>query len=497
MTIVHGHVRVTDSQGNETVAPFEFSVAEPVSEESTDGVREISGSVADGFTVPAGEVWEVKGLVETPKNVVVEGTLRMRPGSTLRFVNVNESAFVGGGMDPLASDVGLWVMGEGVLDAQGTPKAAWNRTGWDPSWHQGDEVLLAPWSLGDSGGFAPYHGGSVPRAHPSVPATEVLNLARDVVIEGAPGGRSHVFVRSMKPQTIRHVLVRHVGPRKGGMKVAGRWGLHFHHMHEHARGSVVEGVVVRDSGSHAFVAHLSHGITFRDCIAYNVQEDAYWWDPRTHDLPKTSPPDNFTNDTTYERCVAALVLPGDDPGGQRLCGFNLGQGTVALSNRAVGCLAVGVLGGKSSSGFAWVEDTQGEPWSMVDNVSHNNVAHGLFTWQNLSMDRLHVFERFTAYRNGNAGMALGAYEGNWVSRDALLVENQSSGILQHARSLDDTRRGRHERPTVIGSPVAFREGDVNFPDQPPVIVCGETVIDVPVLVDDSASQTPTFEFVAC
>ena len=191
------------------------------------------------------------------------------------------------------------------------------------------------------------------------------------------------------------------------------------------------------------------------------------------------------------------MLPGDDPGGQRLCGFNLGQGTIALSNRAVGCLAVGVLGGKSSSGFAWVEDTQGEPWSMVDNVSHNNVAHGLFTWQNLSMDRLHVFERFTAYRNGNAGMALGAYEGNWVSRDALLVENQSSGILQHARSLDDTRRGRHERPTVIGSPVAFREGDVNFPDQPPVIVCGETVIDVPVLVDDSASQTPTFEFVAC
>lgn len=43
-------------------------------------------------------------------------------------------------------------------------------------------------------------------------SAEVLNLTRDVVIEGRPGGRSHIFIRSCVPQTIRHAVVRHMEP---------------------------------------------------------------------------------------------------------------------------------------------------------------------------------------------------------------------------------------------------------------------------------------------
>lgn len=496
MTAVHGQVTVTDSQGNDSVAMFEFAVDEPASEESHGGVHEVSGFQAEGFTVPAGEVWEVKGLVETPKNVVVDGTLRLRPGATLRFVNVNESAFVGGGMDPMASDVGLWVMGDGALDAQGTPRAAWNRTGGDPSWLPGDELLLAPSASGDfgAGGFARYSGGSVPRAHPSVPATEVLNLSRDVAIEGTSGGRSHIFIRSMKPQTIRHVLVRHMGPRKGGEKVTGRWPLHFHHMHDGSMGTVVEGVVVRETGSHAFVAHLSHGITFRDCIAYDVQEHAYWWDPDTADTKSGEAPVNFTDHTTYERCVAALVRPGDDPSGHRLTGFNLSSGIVENSNRCIGCVAVGVQGGANPAGFTWQEKEQGAAWVFEDNVAHNNRAHGIFTWQNLGPERVHNIDRFVAYRNGVAGLSVGAYVGNWRVRDALLVENGDAGILEQARSFATTLPIRYERPTIVGSPVAFKEGEINFPDHPPVIVCGAKVENCGALVDESKHPSTTFEF---
>jgi hypothetical protein len=44
-----------------------------------------------GFVVPRGEIWRVKGLVRSDKNVIVRGTLVMRPGDTLRFVNVREA----------------------------------------------------------------------------------------------------------------------------------------------------------------------------------------------------------------------------------------------------------------------------------------------------------------------------------------------------------------------------------------------------------------------
>ncbi|MEX1126049.1 MAG: hypothetical protein WEE53_10355, partial [Acidimicrobiia bacterium] len=81
-------------------------------------------SYPEGFTIPADELWvfdpEVDTTVTVSANVVVLGELVMQPASedvehALIFEGVDESAFVGGGMDPLASDVGLWVMGDGQL----------------------------------------------------------------------------------------------------------------------------------------------------------------------------------------------------------------------------------------------------------------------------------------------------------------------------------------------------------------------------------------------
>ncbi|MGZ8570770.1 MAG: hypothetical protein ACXWW5_00915 [Actinomycetota bacterium] len=469
-------------EGSSTSAP-------PVSVAAGD----ITGHHAGGFTVPAGQTRRIRGLVTTDANVIVEGRLEMRAGDTLRFVDVDESVFVGEGMDPLPTDVGLWVMGAGVLDAQGTPKEPWNRAGDASSWTAGDELVVAPTGVGDTA-FAPFARGSeVPRAHPSVPAAEVLNLTRDCTIEGTPGHRSHVFIRSTSPQVIRHVGLLHLGPRKDDLKVAGRWPLHFHHNMHSQHGVVVEGVVVRNAGSHAFVAHNSNGITFRQCIAYDVHEDAYWWDPDTAEEKQGEAPVNFTDDTTYDRCVAAVVRIGDEGNGLRLCGFNLGKGLREGSNRCVGCVGVGVLGGSNCSGFGWQENMQGPPWVFENNVAHNNAAHGLFTWQNLG-PVVHTMTAFTSYRNLDAGVAVGAYEGAWQFEAPVLVENALSGVLQHARSMDATYRGRYDDPVVIGSSVAFREGDVNFPDQLPVIVTGAQVSECPMLVDESNETTPTFEF---
>jgi hypothetical protein len=51
--------------------------------------------------------------LESSGNVIVHGLLDARPASadvvhTLRFVGVDEAGFLGGGLEPVASDVGLW-----------------------------------------------------------------------------------------------------------------------------------------------------------------------------------------------------------------------------------------------------------------------------------------------------------------------------------------------------------------------------------------------------
>jgi len=45
------------------------------------------------LVIPAGETVEIQGLLEVDANVIVHGTLRMRPGSRLRFVGVDETRF--------------------------------------------------------------------------------------------------------------------------------------------------------------------------------------------------------------------------------------------------------------------------------------------------------------------------------------------------------------------------------------------------------------------
>ncbi len=354
----------------------------------------VTGHQAAGFTVPAGQTWQVKGEVTTTENVVVYGTLRMRAGSTITFVDVDEGAFVGGGMDVIDSDVGLWVMGSGRLDIHGTPKQGWNRTGAHETWDSDDEYVLAPhsderepqpWTLGEDVPCVEFAQETY--------CAEVVNLTRDVVIQGTSGGASHIFVRSDQPQTVKYATLRHMGPNGNG-PVDGRYAIHFHHAHDGSRGTIVEGVVVLDSGDHAFVPHESHGITFRDTVAYKVRNTPYWWDPGDH-----------SNDIRYEGALAMDVREGRDSGA-RLTGFRMARG---LGNACISCTAVRVRGGHPSSGFGWIEHTPNK-WEFRDSVSHHN-NNGVYHWRNEphAGDAVHDHHDFVAYSNSRFGIIQGAY----------------------------------------------------------------------------------------
>jgi G8 domain-containing protein len=455
--------------------------------------------------------------VESTGNVVVRGRLSMEPASPqtihrLVFRGVDEDAFVGGGMDVVRSDVGLWVMNRGVLQLAGSSRRPWTRAVGevpagavevtlqdDPDgWQVGDELVITPTvpptggddsssaaQLYDDPRIKAISGRTIQLSsatrfdHPAVDVVgttytaEVLNLTRNVRIQGTRRGRSHVFIRSTNPQVIKDAAFRHLGPRQrgGGASefVLGRYGLHFHMCFDSSRGSVVSGTVVRDCGSHAFVPHLSNGVSFLDCISHNTFEDAYWWD----DAPDTRTSGDPTHDVLYSKCVASLAKSHPEFRGYRLTGFFLGRGK---GNVARDCVAVGIRGNADASGFIWPEGSEGV-WEFQDCLAHNNAVNGIFVWQNT--DRVHVIDRFVAYHNGNAGIEHGAYLNAYVYRDVTLVGNAEAGVQLHAESSD---RGdlRFERTTIDGAGIT-RFGFLAFEatlNGAPAVVCSPAISGV-------------------
>jgi hypothetical protein len=423
--------------------------------------------------------------LESAGNVVVLGRLVMRPASAevghrLVFTGADEAKAVGATMEVEATDVGLWVMGRGVLEVAGADKLAWARVTGDvgqgattitlqadpAGWRPGDELVLTPTQsptvTDHATAFDPVRVRAirgrtvtldrpVRHPHPSLDAgtgvgggpvhtAEVLNLTRNVGVEGVASRRAHVFVRSSRPQTLKGAELRHLGPRKVSGRdargpvtklVKGRYPLHFHMCHDGSRGSVVEGVVVRQAGSHAFVAHESHGVAFRDCVAYDVLENAYWWDgPPGTTTGGATDPGSISNDVRYERCVAALVRYEPDYDAHDLTGFSLGRGT---GNVCRGCVAVGVQGNVNASGFQWGENQEGPGlWDFRDNVAHNNARHGIFWWQVTA--RHHTVFDFVAYRNGGSGIFNGSYGDNNHFERCVLVENAETQFFGWAES---------------------------------------------------------------
>ena len=226
--------------------------------------RALANVIVDGVLVfdPEQSV-----TLTTTGNVIVHdgGRIEMRPASAdvkheIAFEEVDEEEFVGaplpgsGSMAPCAggdpsepcdSDVGLWVLGSGVLDAVGSFKTSWTRllgsaNAMDTAfsvenhdgWRDGDEVVIVPtiaptdevedeyWT-GYDRGFLTINPdgtlsiGELQHDHPRVNdqwGAEVLNLTRNVVIHGTAQGRAHVaFHHFQQPQTLRFVEVHQMG----------------------------------------------------------------------------------------------------------------------------------------------------------------------------------------------------------------------------------------------------------------------------------------------
>lgn len=319
--------------------------------------------------------------------------------------------------------------------------------------------------------------------------TEVINLSRNVVIGGTPGGRSHVLIHSTVPQTIHFVEISHVGPRVAGpdhsLGVVGRYGLHFHHCMNGSVGTSAVGVVVKACGSHAFVPHDSFGITLDRCISYDSIDDAYWWDNSSS-----------ASGLSILGCVASYVKSIPSYRGYRLTGFELAAGQNVTMRDSV---AVGVQGNTSASGIAWPEmQVEEGVWAFDNCVSHNNKVSGVFVWQNTG--RRHLVKNLTCYRNGSFGIDHGAYINRYVYEDVVLLENPV-GLNQAASSASGDPLTF--RRVVVSGPVGVRLAHhalaVESTSRTLYIDCSITS-DKPVVVDEvggGVSNSGHYDFIDC
>ena len=224
------------------------------------------------------------------------------------------------------------------------------------------------------------------------------NRSRDIVFRGM---KRIMFHQGAGPSTLKYFSVI-----DSGTNLKGDYPIHFHLNGNTTRGTIVEGVVVINGRHHAFVPHGSHGITFKDTIAYNTRGDAYWWDP-------DAVAGDRSTGIVYDHALADGVSTGPgDENGFRLSGFALrdGKGNVVRNSAAINIKPVNV---KDCSGFHWPEDAE-SVWVFTNNFSSSpSGCHGIFTWQN--DEASHVINGF---RGG--GIDHGAYANKYSYRNVVV-----------------------------------------------------------------------------
>jgi hypothetical protein len=392
----------------------------------------------------AGTLWFDMGnsvTISSTKNIIVTGLLQMTPPKpeivhTIRFTGINENNFAGGGMDPVATDIGLWVIASGRLQLQGSDKTSWTNanvaipagtstftvddaTGWQP----GDEIIITATAAGATN----YDTRTIKKvtsnivdlstsvtAHPVINnqwTAEVGNLTRNVRIEGTATGKSHVFIRSTSKQTINNVSFRYLGPRKdqGGSTakelIPGRYGLHFHHCIDGSDGSVIDGCVMRDIDNHAYVPHVSNGITMSNNIAYNCTDAPFWWD-----LPDATHRATWVHNLVIQPKYVQGALSFDTEGAPTFGthAFVLGMGD---DNRCDSNVVAGQQGLETTNAaYDWEEMPIESAWIFKGNIVHNSDC-GIRSWQNNGKN--HVLEQTIIY-NCKVGVNHGAYVNNYT-----------------------------------------------------------------------------------
>jgi len=248
-------------------------------------------------------------------------------------------------------------------------------------------------------------------------------------------------------------ILKYFSVSNSGTLALGDYPLHWHLNGGTTSGTIVEGVAVVGGKRHAFVPHGSHGITFKDTIALNTTDTAYWWDgPGTTNCSgaKNSCTTDNSNNTVFDHALAYGVKPRPGDDGHRVAGFRLGAGS---GNVVRNSAATNISGGKDCAGYHWPEDANqnrgGNVWVFSNNRSSSPDCHGIFVWQNDSGS--HVISGFVGQ-----GVDQGAYSNRYQYRsiDVPYVEVHALGWSVVNSTVDHVLVSGHNQ-SAAGGVVTF------------------------------------------
>jgi hypothetical protein len=392
-------------------------------------------------------------------------------------------------MTALDSDVGLWVLEQGVFTAAGALKRAWSfltdgagpgdlafavedATGWLP----GDRVVLTPTAERaepdhveqfDERVIAAAAGARVeletdPQfAHAGcsdcLRRGEALNLTRNVVVRSADdGAHAHVMVADEALLQLDSVELRWLGPEwpEGGERCGGparRAPLYFHQQDDAAQDSFVRHAAIWGGQSHFVEVERSHGVELSDIAGYDGFGSGFdlFYDPQgCEDCPRDFAPRGvLMREVLAARVGVALRAEGCVRIEHRHTGIAVSGGE---GSGCVRCVATGVGyegGGADLAGFTWQEGGSGRPveFTFDDNVAHNNGNHGAFIWHN-GGNVQPPYRNNAFWSNDGSGVSWGALANAFVLHDLVAADNGGSSL--ELRAAPDDARPRVERATL-------------------------------------------------
>jgi hypothetical protein len=445
-------------------------------------------------------------------NLVVRGRLEYgRPGcripatvsAEIVFAGMRDDQYVGTpspaegamrepnnvAMEPIASDVGLWVVDQGVFAAAGALKKAWSflLEGAGPGdasfvvedatgWSAGDRIVLTPTAERsqpdhvrqfDERTLAAVEGTSATLdsaptfAHAGcsdcMRRGEAANLTRNVVVRSADdSGHAHMMIAQQGLLQLDSVELRWLGPEWGseeedGARCGGpqrRAPIWFHQQDDAADASFVRHAAIWGGQRHFVMVERSNQIELTDIAGYDSLNTGYGLFYECVECEREIAPQGIV----MREVLAAKVGAGLREEGclrivHRHTGFTVSGGEGSGCERCV-ATGIGVVGsGADMSGFAWQEGGSGRPLDFVfkDNVAHNNGNHGAFIWHN-EAESQPPYEHNAFWSNDAYGIHWGAYGNQFVLQDFTAVDNGLASVGVRAIPGD-------ERPRLDGATI--------------------------------------------
>ncbi len=383
----------------------------------------------------------------------------------------------------VSSDVGLWIVDDGVFTGAGQLKKAWSKltegagagdatfgvvdaTGW----RAGDRVMLTPSASIAIAGYAKQFderqiasvaGNTVTLAQAPTYAhtgcadcirrADAANLSRNVIVRSFDASaHAHIMVANRGVVQLDSVELRWLGPAHDCTRAEEpmrRAALYFHQQGDASEPSFVRHAAIWGGKREFFHAETSNGIEVTDVAGYDGQGDG------------------FVRDFDNSACGLRCIEPQDGLGVVRRVHFReVLAAKVAVANRPEGCAAIGLARGITAGGgdtldsvatgiaynyrdfgneaaITWSEVRAGHsPVDLFDrNVAHNNGGNGISNWQNNTANDT-PFADNQSWSNGANGFLHGAYGNSVAFANLTAVDNGGRSFGIKSTMMDANRK---------------------------------------------------------